>query len=205
LPALDCLPYARGKNIMEGMRLPAGAIPDSTVITFKYKKNGKEIEFDQNHFPDDLDSTYEFISRYDKVVRKGTALPPITDFSLTSMNGNDTTKAILTQSKYIMLFAKDFSTVKEWEQGFRQNLLLANKASIPVFLVTAMPADAQKIFGKDSVTILACDATVIKTAARVNATYLFMGPYGFIADKVSYAYESKMNFWMHSYTFNSKN
>ena len=34
-------------------------------------------------------------------------------------------------------------------------------------------------------TILSCDATVIKTAARVKPTYFIMGPYGYIADKIS--------------------
>jgi hypothetical protein len=201
LPVLDCLPYAKGKNIMEGMRLPVGAIPDSTVITFKYKKNGKEIEFDQNHFPDDLDSTYEFISRYDKVVRKGTGLPKITDFALTAESGADTTKAIFAQSRYIMLFAKDFDNIADWEAGFRKNVALANAKNIPVFIVTAMPEKARVLFANEKLTVLSCDATVIKTAARVKPTYLFMGPYGYIIDKVSYANNKKIDYWLNSYAF----
>lgn len=204
LPVLDCLPYAKGKNIMEGMQLPVGAIPDSTVITFKYKKNGKEVEFDQDHFPDDLDSTYEFISRYDKVVRKGTGLPKITDFALTTESGTDTTKAIFAQSRYIMLFAKDFDNIADWEAGFRKNVALANAKNIPVFVVTAMPEKARALFANEKLTVLSCDATVIKTAARVKPTYLFMGPYGYIIDKVSYANNKKIDYWLNSYAFTFK-
>ena len=200
LPLIDCLPYAKGKNILEGMRLPANAVPDSTVITFKYKKNGQEIEFDQNHFPDDLDSTYEFISRYDKVVRKGTGLPKITDFVLTSETGTDTTKAILSQSKYIMLFVKDFDNVQDWSNDFNPLATELATKKIPLLIVTA-DVEKAKAFratkyaaGLNSeVNILSCDATVIKTAARVKPTCLIMGPYGYIAEKVSIFNHSKLN------------
>lgn len=192
LPVLDCLPYAKGKNIMEGMQLPVGAIPDSTVITFKYKKNGKEIEFDQNHFPDDLDSTYEFISRYDKVVRKGTGLPKITDFALTTESGTDTTKAIFAQSKYVLLFVKDFDNLNEWGRDLDPIAIELSIKKIPLFIVTA-DVEKAKAFRTSkypsrltsNFTILSCDATVIKTAARVKPTYFIMGPYGYIADKIS--------------------
>jgi len=71
LPFVDCLPYKVGNNIAEQMKVPKGAAADSFAITFKYKKNGKEIEFDQNNFPADFDSTYEYIDRYDKLIKKG--------------------------------------------------------------------------------------------------------------------------------------
>ena len=62
------------------MKMPAGAIPDSSVITFVYQKGGKEIEFTSDKFPADFDSTYTFVRRYDKLLRKGNAEPPIKDF-----------------------------------------------------------------------------------------------------------------------------
>ena len=60
------------------MKVPAGAIPDSTVITFVYDKQGKQVEFTSDKFPDDFDdSLYHFVKRYDKVIREGNAQPPI--------------------------------------------------------------------------------------------------------------------------------
>ncbi|HLX92048.1 MAG TPA: DoxX family protein, partial [Puia sp.] len=45
LPIVDCLPYHVGVNIIEKMKPPPGAIPDSTVISFVYEKNGRQVEF----------------------------------------------------------------------------------------------------------------------------------------------------------------
>src|SRR6266700_7752098 len=39
LPMLDCLPYKAGNNIPEKMKIPPGALPDSSVISFVYKKS----------------------------------------------------------------------------------------------------------------------------------------------------------------------
>ncbi|MBL7749706.1 MAG: DoxX family protein, partial [Chitinophagaceae bacterium] len=43
LPVVDCLPFKKGNNITEKMQMPANAIPDSTVITFMYVKNGTKV------------------------------------------------------------------------------------------------------------------------------------------------------------------
>ena len=55
---------------------------------------------------------------------------------------------------------------------------MLNKLSakhIPFFLVTSQKDKAVELFGNDKrVNILICDGTVIKTAARVNATYFIM-------------------------------
>ncbi|MBC7588054.1 MAG: DoxX family membrane protein [Chitinophagaceae bacterium] len=191
LPILDCLPYAKGKNIVEGMKLPADAKPDIVAMTFKYKKDGKLLEF-VDSVPTNVteDSTYEYMDRYDKMIQKGTGLPKIVDFSLVTLNGVDTTQAILNQtSKYVMLFVKDFSTIKKWQKDFEKINTEMKEKNITVFLVTADAEKAATMF-KD-VTILKCDATVIKTAARVNPTYFLMKGADII-DKVSYADYDKL-------------
>jgi len=38
LPVVDCLPYKKGNNITDLRKVPANAIPDSSVILFVYKK-----------------------------------------------------------------------------------------------------------------------------------------------------------------------
>ena len=130
------------------MKLPENAVADSFAITFKYQNNEKELEFDQDHFPDDFDDSYVFVNRFDKLIRKGTGLPKITDFVLTTTFGNDTTQALLTSNQnYVLLFAKDLNSIDQWTNG---NLALimdvAQKNKVPIFLVTADVANAQQYF-----------------------------------------------------------
>ncbi|MFT4204268.1 MAG: DoxX family protein [Chitinophagaceae bacterium] len=173
LPVKDCLPYRIGNNLLKEMELPTGAVPDSTVITFKYLHNGKTVEFDGEHFPADFDdSTYQYVDRYDKVVRKGTAQAAINDFVLKTASGEDTTHAILTNSgKYVMVFTQNF---KDWNKAAFNSVLQASKAKgYPVFVVSPNIADARGLLPSD-VYKLSLDAVVLKTAARVNATYFLM-------------------------------
>ena len=173
LPFLDCLPYKKGADILNEMKVPAGAIPDSFAITFKYKKNNHIVEFDQEHFPNDFDSTYEYIDRFDKLIRKGNAVPRIADFSLRTLDGIDITSFILHQDNtYILIFARDFSNVNQWMQDFNAAIVLSQSKNIPVYIITADADKASTLF--KNTPILKCDATVIKTAARVDPTYFVM-------------------------------
>jgi len=178
LPVVDCLPYKTGNNLIEKMKIPEGALPDSFAIRFKYKKDGKDVEFDMNNFPEDFnDSTYQFVDRYQKLIRPGTAQAPITDFSLTSINGTDTTAAIFSQpDPYVMLFLKDANTAeKDWAKNVLEVSKACQQKQIPLFVVTATVDAAQKqLQNNNNINFLKCDATVIKTAARVNPTYLVM-------------------------------
>lgn len=191
LPFIDCLPYKAGNNILEQMKTPAGAVPDSFSIVFKYEKNGKQMEFDQSGFPADFDSTYKFIDRHDKLVKKGNGLQAkIVDFSLQTTDGLDTTQELLGYpNPYILVMAKDMESTDTWKAGFERVVQAASQKKIPVFLVTANAGKAAAIF--PGATILTCDATVIKTAARVVPTYLLMQK-ATIIDKISYADEARI-------------
>lgn len=187
LPVVDCLPYKKGNNLIKEMQPPANAIQDSVVMVFKYRKNGEVKEYTAENLPADLDSTYEFVDRMDKVVRQGNATPPIADFALFTLSENDTTDALL-QSKdnYVMLFAKDFSTFDKWmNDDFKNYLKQLQEKNIHFYIVTADKQNAEKIIGNLPADILLCDAIVMKTAARVNATYFVMHGADVI-DKFSY-------------------
>lgn len=178
LPVVDCLPYKPGNNIVEKMKIPEGALPDSFAITFKYKKAGKDVEFDMNNFPADFnDSTYQFVDRYQKLIRQGTALAPITDFNLVSLSGTDTTAAILDQpNPYVLLFLKDSRTAeKDWATHAEEVAKVCQQKQLPLFVVTAtVDLAKQQLKNTSNIQFLTCDATVIKTAARVNPTYFIM-------------------------------
>lgn len=174
LPIVDCLPYKKGNNLLEQMKTPANAIPDSFSIVFTYKHKGKLLEFDQANFPADFDSTYEYVDRKDQLIKKGNGLQAkITDFSLQTLSGNDTTAAVLgTEAKYLLLLVKDFTHSADWLSGFDQVKEAAQKKNLPVLIVTA-DADGAQASLPNSI-ILKCDATVLKTFARVNPTYVLM-------------------------------
>ena len=186
LPFIDCLPYKKGNNIIEQMKMPEGAIPDSFTIMFTYKKAGKELSFDQAHFPSDFDSTYEYVGRNDKLVKKGNGLQPkIVDFSMHTLSDADTTAAIFArQSPYILVLANNLNHTEEWKAAFEKGTQAAAQKNMAVILVTADAGKAVSLFA--NTIIVKCDATVLKTAARVTPTFFLMKG-AVVAGKFSYA------------------
>jgi uncharacterized membrane protein YphA (DoxX/SURF4 family) len=174
LPYVDCLPYAKGKNLLEQMQIPAGAIPDSTTIVYTYSKQGKDVSFDVNHFPDDFDdSLYTNMRRKDVLVRKGNAEPKIADFALYSASNQDTTKEFLSQpGRYILFFAKDFNgTQPAWQDMFAKIYLKAREKKVPLYLVTNEPVKAETYFNQTNhfaIPVLRLDGTVMKTVLRTK-------------------------------------
>jgi hypothetical protein len=184
LPVVDCLPFKKGNDIVEQMKVPVGAVPDSTSIEFMYTKNGKEVRFDQANFPTDFDSTYIYVDRKDKVVRKGNGLvAKIVDFNLTTKLGTDTTSALFENQKpYVLVFAKEMNGAESWKNEFQTIYKKLQAQNINVILVTPEAERAAAMFG--NINIVTADATVIKTAARVIPTYFLM-QHAIIKDKVA--------------------
>lgn len=176
LPVLDCLPYKKGNNIAEKMKVPAGAVPDSTVISFIYNKKGKEVEFTADQFPEDFnDSAYQFVKRYDKVVRKGNAEPAIKDFALQTLSGNDTTQAMLSARGYqVWIFTWGLEAEPFWKRDFTFLYTSLKQKRIPVSFITNNYTNVADWLLKtgiyQEVSLLKCDFVAIKTAARTNPT-----------------------------------
>lgn len=193
LPVVDCLPYKIGSNIPEKMKIPAGAVQDSSVITFVYEKQGKEVEFTADKFPGDFDdSLYHFVKRYDKLVRQGNAVVAIKDFALGTISGNDTTQSILNTPGYrILVFTKGFEQNSPgWLKDFKNIYNTAMSKNIPLNFITN---DYDNVVGwtkqaglLGNLTILKCDFVAIKTAARANPTIYLLNQ-GNILNKWSYA------------------
>ncbi len=167
LPFVDCLPYKKGNNIIEQRKIPQGAIADSTVISFVYNKQGKEIEFDADHFPADFsDSLYQFARRYDKLIRKGNAEPPIKDFVLIDAENNDSTEAILSApGKLLILFSQGWEP--SWKNDIMSVAAIAKEKNIRFIISTA---SAEKARLQVPVTVMKSDLVAIKTAARTDPT-----------------------------------
>lgn len=174
LPFVDCLPYKKGNHLLEQMQVPPGALADSFAITFRYKQAGKVVEFDADHFPENFDSTYEYVDRYDKLIRKGNAMPAITDFSLKSLDGIDSTQEILgANSKYLLVMFRSFDDFGDHQAALENLIQQGHQLNLPVIIATPMAEEAgQLIKGADHIFQL--DAVVEKTAARANPTYFYM-------------------------------
>jgi uncharacterized membrane protein YphA (DoxX/SURF4 family) len=171
MPILDCLPFKKGNNITEKMKIPPGARPDSFSIRFIYEKGGKQFEFGATELPADLE-TYTFVSRKDKLIRKGNAEPPIKGFSLSGFTDVDSTSIVLSQPYALILFCENFDDpVSRWEKEFLPVYHEAKTRNIPVYLVTTQPDQAIKVLAGTpfaAIPVFKCDFTAIRTAARTN-------------------------------------
>lgn len=183
LPVVDCLPFKKGNNILELRKMPANAVPDKYEMKFIYEKNKQQREFPVANLPD---STWKFVDRKQVLVKKGMNNEPlIKDFDLKTISGTDTTEAILSQTgEYYLLLIKNFDQLSRDDQWFSSfiNLFKASNNGGKPFIVLTSQADAAHNFfssGRDpfDVTILTCDVTAIKTAARAVPTlYKMKGP-----------------------------
>lgn len=170
LPVIDCLAYKEGKDIKEQMKLPIDAIADSVRLDMEFEKNGKIYQFDPSNFPEDFDSTYVFKSRKEVIVRKGNGIvAPIQDFALNTINGEDSTEAIFSNSSpYVLVFAGQIDNSIPWQKLLSE---LHNKHKL-VYIVTADKEHASSLLPNEN--ILIADITMIKTAARVWPTIFVM-------------------------------
>jgi len=200
LPLADCLPYKKGNNIVELRKMPANAIPDKYDFVFIYKKDGVQKEYKADATPD---SSWEFVDRKQTLIQKGSNnIPVISDFSLTTENGNDSTDAILNiAGEYYLLYIQDLETYpKNWDGDIELIKKLINQKK-EFYIVTSQIVKVKNRF-KDllskanidiaSIKFLSCDATVMKTVARVNPTlYLMNGPV--VKDKLSWTAFKNIN------------
>ncbi len=181
LPIVDCLPYKVGADIAEKMKTPIGAVPDSISIQMEFEKDGKKLLFDANHFPDNFDATYKYISRKEVLIQKGNGLKaPIDEFALNTLNKQDTSKALFaSQYPYVLVFAGSIQNDIPWEDLLKK--LHAKQKYI--YIVTADKNGAISKLAKEQ--ILIGDITMIKTAARVWPTVFVMNG-STIVQKMSY-------------------
>ena len=104
LPKIDFLPYKVGNDIGQLMTLPEGAKKDSVAMIFIYEKDGKRLELGVNDIGQ-IDATYTFIDRVDKVIVEGDKAP-IHDFKLFDINGVDYTDSLLMQKGFRIILVQ---------------------------------------------------------------------------------------------------
>ena len=104
LPLLDFRPYAIGKNIAEGMRLPEGAEPDQYEVTLKYKnkQTGEIQSFTEENYPWQDTLTWEYESSSERLVKKG-YVTPIHDLIIEHPTLGNITEEILEDDNHTIL------------------------------------------------------------------------------------------------------
>ncbi len=104
LPVLDFRPYAVGKNITEGMRLPEGAEADQYEVTLKYKnkQTGEVQSFTEENYPWQDTLNWEYESSSERLVKKG-YITPIHDLVIEHPTLGNITEEILEDDNHTIL------------------------------------------------------------------------------------------------------
>ncbi|WP_423735299.1 BT_3928 family protein [Chitinophaga caseinilytica] len=178
LPIVDCLPYKVGNNILDKMKPPPGSTPDVYETVMIYEKDGKQQEYTTENYPWQ-DTTWKFVDRKDKLIKKGNAEPPIKDFILNDFNGNNMNRAVLTEPLPVYLFlVLDVSKAgKGWEERMKKYQQMATEGKIVLMGVTSSSQEAVEQFKANrgiTFEFLQMDGTAIKTAGRSNPCLLVL-------------------------------
>lgn len=172
LPFVDCLAYKVGNNIPEKMKLPPGAQPDVYETVLIYEKNGERKEFTMENYPWS-DSTWVFVDRKDKLIKKGNAEPEIKDFILTDFDGANQTQSILQETKpvYLFLVLNTATAGSGWDAKMKALQKKEQNGEAYIYGVTASGKEAVDAFKAQhglEFPFVQMDGTAIKTAGRSN-------------------------------------
>lgn len=187
LPIIDFRPYAIGKSIPEGMKLPPNAITDSVVMVFIYEKDGKQVELNMDQLKT-IDDTYKFVDRKDKVIREGDK-PPIHDFTINTADGTNVTNDVLAMKNVFLLVAYDLNHTNEKVQGqINDFVALCQKDGIEfIGMTSATPKEVDDFRHKHNSMFeyYYSDATMLKTMIRSNPGLILLKN-GTVADMWHY-------------------
>lgn len=169
LPSWDFRPYSIGTNIIDGMTIPEDAPQDEYETLFVLEKEGEQRTFTFDNYPD---SSWTFVRRESRLVSQG-YVPPITDFYLTSLDGEDVTQDVLEHPGYtFLLVARNLKRTNEGMLDIINDLHdYARVGGHPFYMVTS--SDAETIGRWNEHTgaaypYLNADETLLKTMLRTN-------------------------------------
>jgi hypothetical protein len=185
LPVIDFLPYKKGVKIADEMTIPENAQADKYQTTFIYEKEGVVKEFDLSNYPAE-DTTWRFIDQKSVLLEKG-YVPPIHDFTLTTIGGDDITQDVLSyEGTTVFMISKkiDEVTPAQLAKGYILGKYCLNNG-IRFYVLTASGSD--EIMRQRQKTIFCTvDETTLKTMIRSNPGYMLLEN-GIIKGKWSWA------------------
>lgn len=179
LPMIDFLPYKTGKDIKQQMIIPEGAPRNvyKTVLIYRNKKSKEAKEFSDNNIPND--TVWEWIETKNELIKKGYE-PPIHDFSISKLNGEDMTQNFLDEEGYRILIVQE-QLKNSLPRGQKKlNLLvsqLMKDKEVRVWALTSsVESDIRKYSDQNKVNypFYNTDQTTLKTIIRSNPGVLLL-------------------------------
>lgn len=169
LPAWDFRPYSIGTNIIETMTVPEDAPQDEYETLFVLEKLGEQRVFTFDNYPD---STWHLVRRESRLVSQG-YVPPITDFYLSSLAGDDATWDVLEHPGYtFLLLARNLERTNEGLLDVINDLYdYARVNDYPFYMLTSSNVEAINEWTAHtgaSYSYLNADETLLKTMLRTN-------------------------------------
>lgn len=194
LPIIDFRPYAIGKNIAEGMAIPANAQKAIYKDTWIYKINGVEKAYTTEEKPWQIAGA-EFVNRKTEVIQEGYK-PPIHDFTM-EKDGEDLSEQLLQEPKLMLIVM--YNLDKSNKNALKHIKDLSDKAvenGYKVFAMSASPvADFLKVKTEYQLNfdLLFCDETTLKTMIRANPGIMMLNK-GTITEKWNWRSYKKIEF-----------
>jgi uncharacterized membrane protein YphA (DoxX/SURF4 family) len=171
LPFIDFRPYKIGTNISSSMVVPEGMQRDIYETILVYQKAGEKKEFTLSNAPYS-DTTWKWAETRNKLIKKGYT-PPIHDFSITSVEGDEITNSVLGDPGYSFLIVS-YKLEKANRKGLEEINRFALKASAHGYSVYGMTASTSqtiittKEWLKPPFTFYTTDEITLKTMIRSN-------------------------------------
>lgn len=171
LPQIDFMPYKKGVNIPESMKVPENAPQDKYETTFIYEKDGAQKEFTLENYPKD-DSTWVFVDQKTVLVEEGYK-PAIHDFKIYNDMGEDIVPDILAYSGYTYLLVM-YDLNRSSVEGAKKAEAIYNKyknTSVKFYALTASADEDILKFVQNaniSFPFYKADPITLKTIIRAN-------------------------------------
>lgn len=180
-PVFDFRPYKVGVNIPDGMKMPEGAKGDVYSNTFFYlnKKSNELKQFNDDNHPwqDTLNWKYESMGEA-VLVSKGYT-PPIHDFQIRTVNGDDVTSFFLTDDKptfFLVAYdlTKSSSKVQEKINSLGSWAGASGYNFVCLTSTTGAPLEEFRQKAHPAYEFLFCDEVTLKTVIRSNPGLLYL-------------------------------
>jgi len=171
LPIKDFRPYRLGNNIAELRVCPPDAPKDVYLDTWFYSVNGVVGTYTTEQEPWNIPGA-EYVNRETVLVSKGCE-PPIHDFIMEDVDGNDLTEDILTEDYVLLVIAYDIKQSNTASQAKLNEIYDASNSDGGPYMyaVSANGYNESEQFKHENQNMfdyLTADATMLKTIIRSN-------------------------------------
>jgi len=180
LPIIDFRPYSIGTDIREKMEMPDDAPQDEylTLLFYENLSTGKVEEFTIDNYPDDT-ARYRFVTSESKLVSKGYE-PPIHDFGIMDIYGDDITNELLGYKGYSLLMIcydiqkSELPVLAEAENWNSLAMLSEDFRFIPVTASVGPAIDEIMAENGLSYWFYSADEIMLKTVVRSNPGFVLL-------------------------------